>query len=58
MPSIDVITATMTLAAAKGLSFYDALYVQLAHHLGLPLYTADNKLIARLRDSRIKPLYE
>jgi predicted nucleic acid-binding protein len=31
-------------------------YVQLAHHLGLPLLTADQKLIARLRDPRIKPL--
>ncbi len=56
VPSLDVVTDTVALAAAKGLSFYDALYVQLAHHLGLPLCTADHKLIARLRDPRVRPL--
>jgi len=56
VPSPEIVTTTVTLAAAKGLSFYDALYVQLAHHLGLPLYTADQKLIAKLRDPRVKPL--
>jgi predicted nucleic acid-binding protein len=55
-PSADVVTAAVSLAAAKRLSFYDALYVQLAHHLGLPLLTADQKLLAKLRDPRIKPL--
>ena len=47
-PSVELISATISLAAAKRLTFYDALYVQLAHHLELPLYTADRKLIAKL----------
>ena len=49
-PSVELMTATLVLAAAKHLTFYDALYVQLARHLGLALYTADHKLIAKLRD--------
>ncbi len=49
-PSVELISATIALAAAKRLTFYDALYVQLAHHLELPLYTADRKLIAKLHD--------
>lgn len=49
-PSVELVTATVALAAAKRLTFYDALYVQLAHHLALPLYTADRKLLAKLRD--------
>ena len=50
-PSAEMITKTITLASAKHLSFYDALYVQLAYHFELPLYTADKKLIAKLHNS-------
>ena len=49
-PSVDVVTAAIVLAAAKRLTFYDALYVQLAQHLGLPFYTADRKLVSKLRN--------
>lgn len=49
-PPAEVITEAVALASSKRLSFYDALYVQLARHLELPLYTADRKLIAKLHD--------
>ena len=49
-PSSELIADAIALAATKRLTFYDALYVQLALHLELPLYTADRKLIATLRD--------
>ncbi len=49
-PSAEVVTEAVALASSKRLSFYDALYVQLARHLELPLYTADRKLIAKLHD--------
>jgi predicted nucleic acid-binding protein len=49
-PSVDVVQATVEVAATKHMTFYDALYVQLARHLELPFYTADQKLIAKVRD--------
>lgn len=51
-PSLDVMRETVALATAKRITLYDAVYVQLAHHLGLPFYTADRKLIDKLRDLR------
>ena len=56
-PSVEVVTAAIALAAARRLTFYDALYVQWARHLGLPLYTADHKLLSKVRDlPLIQPL--
>lgn len=49
-PTREVVTAAIDVAAAHHLTFYDALYVQLARHLALPLYTADRKLISKLPD--------
>ena len=49
-PSVEVVTAAIALAHAKRITFYDALYITLARHLGLPFYTADHKLIAKLHD--------
>ena len=49
-PSVDIINAAIALAKARRLTFYDALYVQLAHHLELPLLTADAKLISKVHD--------
>lgn len=51
-PTVDVVMATAKLAAAHRLTFYDALYVQVAHHLDLSLYTADRKLLHKLPGSR------
>jgi len=49
-PSVELVTAAIALAATKRVTFYDALYVQLAHHLELPFYTADRKLVVKLHD--------
>lgn len=49
-PLAELVIDTVRLAAAKRLSFYDALYVQLARHLELPFYTADRRLITKLPD--------
>ncbi len=49
-PSVEVVTAAIALASSKKrLTFYDALYVALARHLELPLYTADRKLLSKLQ---------
>ena len=49
-PPVEVVTATIVLAKARRLTFYDALYVQLAQHLELPFVTADRNLLSRLHD--------
>ena len=49
-PSPELVAATITLAATNRVTFYDALYVQLAQHLEVPFYTADQRLIAKLRN--------
>ncbi len=41
MPSSE---STVALARRHGLTIYDALYLELAHRLGLPLATADRAL--------------
>lgn len=51
-PPVEVMTAAVAVAKARRLTFYDAVYVQLARHLELPLYTADRKLIGKLSDLR------
>lgn len=49
-PSAELVTATIALASARRLTFYDALYVRLALHLSLPFYSADRKLIFKIHD--------
>ena len=49
-PSVELVTNTIDLAAVKRLTFYDALYVQLARHLDVPFYTADRKLLSKLHE--------
>ncbi len=42
----------LEIACAHGISVYDACYVALADALGVPLLTADQKLVRKLRVTR------
>ena len=49
----DLIESALDLALKYEITAYDASYVALADHLGLPLITADTALIRQLADSGI-----
>ncbi len=45
---------SVELAMRKGLTIYDASYATLADLIGTELYTADEKLIRKVRSDRVK----
>lgn len=45
----ELILAAFPLVRQYAVAFYDALYLALAHELGLPFITADNKLYQRIK---------
>ena len=45
---------SLALALARGISVYDASYVALAQHLGVPFVTADERLIRKLEGRGIE----
>lgn len=47
-PQPDVMRSALALSYSRGISVYDSVYVALAKELGLPLVTADKKLLSRL----------
>lgn len=48
LPARGLVADALTLAARHGISVYDASYVAAAHQLGLPLITADARLVTKL----------
>ena len=50
-PTPDLVMSTIALSSQKGITFYDALYVELAKQLGFKCITADQKLFQRLKDT-------
>jgi len=48
-PQPDVMRSALALSFFRGISVYDSVYVALAKELGLPLITADKKLLSRLQ---------
>ena len=50
-PMSGLLPGAFELAAAYGITVYDASYVALARRLGVPCYTADRRLIRAVGDS-------
>ena len=50
-PMYGLLPGALDLAAAHGITVYDASYVALARRLGVPCYTADRRLIRAVGDS-------
>jgi predicted nucleic acid-binding protein len=50
-PMSGLLPGAFELAAAYGITVYDASYVALARRLGIPCYTADRRLIRAVGDS-------
>lgn len=48
IPATAVATAALELAKDRDISVYDAAYVAVAQQSGLPLITADNRLVTRM----------
>lgn len=48
IPVTTLAADALALAAGHGISAYDACYLAASHRLGVPLITADSRLIARL----------
>lgn len=48
IPATSLATDALALAIAHGITAYDASYVAAAHRLGVPLITADTKLVAKM----------
>ena len=47
VPNVALVEDALTIAMRTGCTAYDATYVALAQHLGLPLITADEALVRR-----------
>lgn len=43
-PNIDMLTSVSEISRRYDITFYDAVYIALAHELGLDFVTADNRL--------------
>lgn len=52
-PSLSLLPGALDLAVAHGISIYDAIYAALARHIGLPLVTADDRLVRKLAGSDV-----
>ena len=53
-PVEDWLSEAVLLAYDFGLTIYDASYIALANHLGCLLYTADSKLLDRVKATNIR----
>ena len=56
-PTFDLIADALSIALAHGVTAYDACYVALAVRLGVPLVTADQKLVQRLAGTPLAPVW-
>lgn len=54
VPTIDILQQALRLAMKHNISVYDACYVAAAASVGEPLVTADERLIAKVSDPRIR----
>ena len=48
LPVTALVTETLVIAADLGISAYDACYIAASWRLGVPLVTADSKLVAKM----------
>lgn len=51
IPTLELTEEALALAVAHDISAYDAVYAALSHRLSLPLVTADEPLLRRLKGS-------
>jgi predicted nucleic acid-binding protein len=56
-PVGPLVTSILDVALSRGISAYDASYVALGLNLGLPLVTADRRLVRALSGGRIEAVY-
>ena len=56
-PTYDLILDALAIALNYAISAYDACYVALASRLGIPLITADQKLLAKLAGTPLAPIW-
>ena len=56
-PTFDLTAIALPIALAHDISAYDACYVALASRLGIPLITADQKLLAKLAVTPLAPVW-
>jgi len=48
MPTLALMSEALKIAVAQGITAYDACYLALAQHLGVPFITADDRLVRLL----------
>ena len=56
-PTFDLTATALPIALTHHISAYDACYVALARRLGVPLITADQKLMAKLAGTPLAPIW-
>lgn len=56
-PTFDLTVSALPIATAYDITAYDACYVALAQRLGIPLVTADQKLLAKLAGTPLAPVW-